>query len=40
MNYLIYYFLGKIDRCAEIVFSGHHNAENQNNETLEKYLHN
>ena len=29
--------LGIIDRCAEIAFSGHQNAENQYNETLEKY---
>jgi hypothetical protein len=28
--------LGKNDRCAEIAFSGHQNAENQHNETFEK----
>jgi hypothetical protein len=28
--------LGKNDRCAEIVFSGHQNAEDQHNGTFEK----
>jgi hypothetical protein len=39
MNYLIYCFLfRKIDRSAEIVFSGHQNDENQHNATLEKQV--
>jgi len=36
MNYLIHYLFRQFDRCAEIAFSGHQNAENQHNETLEK----
>ena len=36
MNYLIHYLFGQFNRFAEIAFSGHQNAENRHNETLEK----
>jgi hypothetical protein len=38
LNRNTYYIvcLGKNDRCVAIAFSGHQNAENRHNETLEK----
>ena len=36
MNYLIHSLFRQFDRFAEIAFSGHTNAENLHNETLEK----
>ena len=39
-KYLLYCFIRINDRYPEIAFSGHQNAENEHNETLNKNVQN